>query len=684
MKAARTFACLVTGLILLVAPVTLATNRIVLVETFTNTGCPYCPANNTDVHNFMGIHGPMIALNVQYHTSGPSSSDPFYVANTTDNLGRTNYYPVPAVPTNEIDGTEGPTSGYNALKAAIKQQLLAAAPFEIGVSANTVANQITVDVSVKATDDVPASGLMLHIALVEPYVFTDPPGSDNGERNFFCTMRDMLPSYLGQTLTITNGQTLNFQETATLNPTWVDVYPVVWVQNNADKTVLQVASTLETDYAFFFGAPEVAAVAPMGLYSFPAFLQNRGLQSDTYQFHVDWDLPGGWGGGVCEGGTCHIVGDNDFTVRLGTDEEVPVSVDIEPFATTGEGLCTVTVTSQANPSLQWVETFKLISYGTPILLVDDDGGDVYEAYYQEALDTAGYAFGTWNLLDYGKLSSAELSHFPIVVWNVGWAFPSLDATDRAALAAFLDGGGRLFVSGQDIGWDFFDPQGSQYGVDAQSWYENYLGAVYVRDDTNDLTLEGTAGDPIGDGLAFSITGGSGASNQEYPSEINPDSGGVGCLFYVPDMEAAVRKDSGVFKSVYFAFGFEGIAEASVRATLMERILDWFDIDLVPVPGDPVQRPFLAGTPTASPNPFNPSTRIDLRIGGSGHAPVEVVIFDLRGRKVRSLWQGPLPAGRQSLTWDGSSDDGRQVASGAYLARVKVSGQEAMLKMTLAK
>jgi hypothetical protein len=670
---------------LLAATPAAASQRVVLFETFTNVACGYCPANNSAVHDFVTAYSDQIALSLSYHVDWPSASDPFYLYNPADVDGRILYYGVNAVPTNECDGNEAGTSNVAVIKAAVGNELPIPAPFDLDVSTSVIGTSMTVDVTVMASDVVPASGLVLHMAIVEPEVYMDPPGADNGERYFHCTMRDMLPSFAGQTLTISQGQTLYFSEVGTIDAAWREPYAVVWVQNNADKSVLQAACSRPnaTDYTFFYGAEHTVDVVPMGLHSFDSQLENRGLQSDNYAVHVDWDLPSGWGGGVCEGGVCHGVGDNDFTIRLDAGLVSPVSVDIEPFGSVGQGAVTVTVTSGGIPSLSWAETFKVITYGVPILCVDDDGAAGYQAYYYQALDAAGYPYGTWDRAAEGKLDAAILDHFHAVIWDVGVAYPVFVPDDVTALSAYLDGGGNLFISGQDVGWDIFDPSGSSRFPAAQNFYRNYLGATYVMDDTNLLTISGIGGDPISDGLVFNIFGGSGANNQAYPSEINPYGTGVACMTYAVGREAAVHNDTGVFKTVYFAFGFEGIAEETDRDLIMARILDWFDLELVGVPGGE-ETPALVLQPRATPNPFNPTTRIEFAVSGAKPVPATVALYDLRGRLVRTLWHGPIAPGAQSLTWDGHTESGAQAASGIYLARIRIADQEQSLKLTLAK
>ncbi len=70
---------------------------------------------------------------------------------------------------------------------------------------------------------------------------------------------------------------------------------------------------------------------------------------------------------------------------------------------------------------------------------------------------------------------------------------------------------------------------------------------------------------------------------------------------------------------------------------------------------------------AVPNPFNPVTtlRLDLRVGGR----VEWGIFDVHGRRVRSVYSGVMSPGAQVRVWDGRDDSGVAAASGVYFQRV---------------
>jgi hypothetical protein len=83
-----------------------------------------------------------------------------------------------------------------------------------------------------------------------------------------------------------------------------------------------------------------------------------------------------------------------------------------------------------------------------------------------------------------------------------------------------------------------------------------------------------------------------------------------------------------------------------------------------------------------PNPFNPSTKIEFTLDRAGY--VTLRIYDVVGRKVRTLVSEQLSSGYQSVIWDGKNDDGKDVASGVYFYQLKVGDFSEPKKMLLLK
>jgi hypothetical protein len=85
----------------------------------------------------------------------------------------------------------------------------------------------------------------------------------------------------------------------------------------------------------------------------------------------------------------------------------------------------------------------------------------------------------------------------------------------------------------------------------------------------------------------------------------------------------------------------------------------------------------------TPNPFSVgATRIGFALPRDARTTLRV--FDVQGRVVRTLVDGPLSAGRHDVTWDGRNEEGRQVATGVYFYRLTAEQDEATRKLLLLK
>ncbi|MBN2389480.1 MAG: hypothetical protein JXR84_02070, partial [Anaerolineae bacterium] len=221
---------------------------------------------------------------------------------------------------------------------------------------------------------------------------------------------------------------------------------------------------------------------------------------------------------------------------------------------------------------------------TPCLLVVDDDfdneGNAYDdqAYYTRTLESLNVSYDVWSVPDNADGPPPDmLRQYRGIIWLTGkdWDY-TLTTADQAALTAYLDGGGRLFVSGQDIGWDIFENGGEP------SFYHNYLHANYLEDNINIHELQGV---DFLSGITVTIEGGDGANNQEYPSAIDVVGNGVGIFHYIGGDNdwAATAFANETYRVVYFAFGFEGIHTAADRQRVMAYVLNYLQPCPLPPP-----------------------------------------------------------------------------------------------------
>jgi PKD repeat protein len=88
------------------------------------------------------------------------------------------------------------------------------------------------------------------------------------------------------------------------------------------------------------------------------------------------------------------------------------------------------------------------------------------------------------------------------------------------------------------------------------------------------------------------------------------------------------------------------------------------------------------TAIASPNPLNPSTKLEFKTSQAGRVTVQV--YDLQGRLVKTLQDGTMPAGYNTVHWDGSTGNGTKVSSGMYYLRVKATEGETVVRVAVVK
>jgi hypothetical protein len=86
--------------------------------------------------------------------------------------------------------------------------------------------------------------------------------------------------------------------------------------------------------------------------------------------------------------------------------------------------------------------------------------------------------------------------------------------------------------------------------------------------------------------------------------------------------------------------------------------------------------------SAYPNPFNASTTISFTL--AVQSDVNLFIYDITGRKIKSFRLDNLPAGEKSLVWNGVDDSDAPVASGTYLFRLVCRESVATTRVTLLK
>ncbi|HND77484.1 MAG TPA: carboxypeptidase-like regulatory domain-containing protein [bacterium] len=83
-----------------------------------------------------------------------------------------------------------------------------------------------------------------------------------------------------------------------------------------------------------------------------------------------------------------------------------------------------------------------------------------------------------------------------------------------------------------------------------------------------------------------------------------------------------------------------------------------------------------------PNPFNPTTTITYDIPST--MKVSLVVYNILGQKIKTLWDGVRTAGRYTQIWNGRNEKGQLVTSGVYLYQIKAGNKTSVKRMLLIK
>jgi len=304
----------------------------------------------------------------------------------------------------------------------------------------------------------------------------------------------------------------------------------------------------------------------------------------------------------------------------------------------------------------------------------------YIRQHAQAFSKQGLSFSSCSneAIISGKIS---LNNYEIVDWILGKESSTNETfnfAEQNKLKSFLQQGGKLLISGSEIGWDL-----SYLGATAdQDFYAEYLKTEYIDDaplgqSSTHYSVQNKSGE-IFDGIPnFSFDDGThGTYNVDWPDAINAINGGENCLLYSGvnenDGVAATYYDgffpnsSSPGKLMYLAFPFETVYPESARDTLMSRIIQFFEMPPAIVEDEKII-PNTFVLLQNYPNPFNSQTKIRFQIPQQGK--IKISIFNILGKNIRNWDINNIDTGMHEITWNGLNENGITVNSGTYFVQL---------------
>ena len=243
------------------------------------------------------------------------------------------------------------------------------------------------------------------------------------------------------------------------------------------------------------------------------------------------------------------------TTDLSGAYHIRLPADVYTITATAPGHADRTLSGLTVTSQQTTTTDVLLPTLPCLLRVDDDYGGTalpyhYEVYYDAALVAAGVHYETWSVKENGTPSASKLADYPTVLWFTGdTTHSTLSLGEQSALGTYLNGGGHLFLTGQNIAADISGEPGDFLGT--------LLRASFVADDAGRTDLTGGG---LYAGQTLSLEGGDGADNQESPDVIAPLSDATPVFTYTGDGYGALAVDTAAYRTLFMGFGVEGISQ----------------------------------------------------------------------------------------------------------------------------
>jgi predicted alpha-1,2-mannosidase len=297
--------------------------------------------------------------------------------------------------------------------------------------------------------------------------------------------------------------------------------------------------------------------------TFTEHLTNAGYQADSYAVSAS----GSWPAQVYDA-SCTTPLTTTATLQPGDGVDLCVKVSVPAAAANGATSdATITATSTTDASTNTTAKLTAIAVSVDTLLVDGDmGGPNVESYYEDALSANSVPYSYWDLSADPKLPLSMLKAHKNVIWFTGNAYPGPITPYESELASFLDGGGRLFMSGQDI----LDGSAGTTSFVHDYLHVNWDGSD-AQNDKSTANVHGVLGSPVTDGIG-SIPLEHSVLGDSYEDEITPISPAT--PVFTDDASAAdgLTVAAGAYKVVFLAFPFEEYGTAANQADLMLRVL----------------------------------------------------------------------------------------------------------------
>ena len=550
--------------------------RYVFYEHFTQASCPPCAPFNATFEpyfnkNITNLH------HIAFHTWWPGV-DEMFDYNDPENTAHINYHGVTAAPNMVANGLNiGSTVG-PAVNPNLDRLLgLGTSPIRIQVVEERVGDKIEGTMTIQVLGSLPTGNYVYRLAALEREVkYASPPGS-NGEDEFPNVFRKFVTrsGQAGESVVLNPGQDVIVDFSYDIDmDVWdpTEVFTMAWVSNEGTREVINSGRATD-DIEVVNTEPNRLQEGGSGSNSFTAEIYNKSTEDKQITIDFSSSQPGNWNSSYTFQGSDYN-GKETFTISPGAH---PLVINGTAGSSAGVGSYLAEVQGPRNGD-QDVKDFLVKDVVDLVVYRDYGNFDISEIGVNNLASAGSDAYGAIpDEFLAGALSSGALSTVDNMFYNVGLNYPAMEEDAATELMKFMDAGGNLLLSGQDVAWDMVSGEaGSAGSVPLQLLYAGYLHGEYRPE------IAANAITAIGDDEVFKNAGGSPFRRVYGSGNLNPDvlapadDAAFPILEYETGDIAGLRVHTPTHKAVVLGFGLEDLALNNARNNIVAISRDWFN------------------------------------------------------------------------------------------------------------
>lgn len=665
-------------LLLAALPASAQVFKYPLFEHFTQASCGPCATQNPGFKSSILDPNPHTVRHISYHTSWPGV-DPMYNENKAASDARVSYYGITGVPTIVLQGNYKKAQPGGMTMADVNYIISQTSPIKITVTDSADGSVHHVKVRIKSVGLPPSGSFRLMAVIIERNInYSTPPGT-NGEKYFPNVMRYILPTNNGELITLpAQGSEAVYMYTYNEDPDWnmAEIGVVAFLQHATTKEIINAGSTFDQIQNALLVTPAVSAqdAAPGQPVTFTLQTGNGGDVAEDFVVSYTTDAPADW--------TATLMADNvaisnPATLTMAANEWKNLALQVAPGNTPAFAAYEIAIGSAVNALAPLMKTTVYVISGITDLIVSNAAGNgvtpgdasAWQADFINGLTFSGNAafdavmhpavLQAWNQ---GVMK--EVRH---IYCNIGWTFPGLSEEMVTMLQSFMDQGGNVLISGQDVAWETFDNVNSPYAsATKQNFLKNYFKVDFVNDGNSaNKPLTANMSDLYTSVPSAAINAYYGSS-YFYPDQLKLVSGGIPIFYYNNNTSkiSGIRAEENGHKSVFLGVGLEMIGTTTDKNNIMKTTHDWFH-------GLISSSQWTAALEGLAAYPQPASELLNIRVP----RPEGLLeAFDAYGRKV---WQQKLSGSTTLVQWPASG-----LAPGYYVIRYTTGTDQQTLPVLL--